>query len=102
MQDLCQKHNLQATDWFLEKIQQLSAMLAVNILILFFSFKYLFLIFSGEARGDDDRGANVGEDTGSEHPGGVPDHPGGDEDTRATRVQGKQTQMALAKISVPS
>ena len=30
MQDLCEKHNLQATQWFLEKIQQLAAMLAVR------------------------------------------------------------------------
>ena len=30
MQDLCEKLNLQATQWFLEKIQQLAAMLAVR------------------------------------------------------------------------
>ena len=30
MQDLCEKHNLQATDWFVEKICQLEAMLNVR------------------------------------------------------------------------
>ena len=45
-------------------------MLAVNIIILFFSFRNVFYeFFSGEARGDDDRGADVWEDPGSEHPG---------------------------------
>ena len=55
---------------------------------------------SGEARGDDDRGADVREDPGSEHPSGVPHNPGRHEDTRAARVQGKQIQMALIKVKI--
>ena len=62
-------------------------------------FKIVYHFCLGEARGDDDRGADVREDPGSEHPGGVPHNPGRHEDTRAARVQGKQTQVALVKVN---